>query len=360
MNTTKLWRLTFVMLAALSLASCSSDDEDKISESQISKTLSEMKNNYGGQLQIGLKNESSRLKLEGFAATSDKGLNIAVPVDMVADQVKDEAIANEIRKLGTFSIYSDYDFLSINDNTAHFLLKNPHMVADADTQANQSVKGNETSGAPRVELQFSDNYGGDFVKENGALVFNLCLENVLINNQYLEGFRPVFFHYEGAAKTPIVPYHSVWKNTCQIRYSFFGASEDLLRFYDVNIEYLDINGRQHTDKIANAEWLYESAPISVVDMPEEFKCRISAVRKTDAPELTADVYEIGYGISSKICFLNPEGELVYMVKHSQPSSFTFETDKVGMQLFIDSTPEIEIEDFSMKINKDDVFARLKQ
>ena len=348
------------MFAALSLASCSSDDDQKISENQILKTLSEMRNDYGGQLQMGMKNESARQKLEGYAVTSDKGLTISIPVDLIADQVKNEAIANEIRKLGTIGIYSDYEFLSIVDNTAHFLLRKPHMVAEVNTQVNQPAKENETSSSPHIELQFSDNYGGDFLKDNGALVFNLCLENVRINNQYLEGFSPVIFHYEGDTKTPIMPYHSIWKSTCKPRYSFFGASEDLLRFYDVNVEYLDLKGQQHAEKIADAQWLYEPTSICIVDVPEEFKCRIFAVRKSNVPELTDDAYEIGYSINSKVCFLDSDGKEIYVVKHTLPSSFTFETDKVGMQLFIDSTPEYEIENFSLKINKDDLVTRLKQ
>ena len=69
-------------------------------------------------------------------------------------------------------------------------------------------------------------------------------------------------------------------------------------------------------------------------MPEEFKCRIVATRKSNLPELTDDFYEIGYGISSHVSFFNAKGEEVYKVKQNEPSSFTWETDKVGMQIHL--------------------------
>ncbi len=150
------------------------------------------------------------------------------------------------------------------------------------------------------------------------------------------------------------------KGDCQIRYSFFGASQDLLNFYDISVEYLDANCQQQTEVIAENQWSYEPLPLSVINAPEEFKCKIVATRKKDLPKLTDDFYEIGYGISSHVRFLNAKGEEVYQAKQSQPSSFTWQADKAGMQKFLDATPEIEIEDFSLKIDKSDMIERLTQ
>ncbi len=146
---------------------------------------------------------------------------------------------------------------------------------------------------------------------------------------------------------------------CQIRYSFFGASQDLLDFYDITAEYLDISGQQQTKVIEGNQWLYEPESLSISDAPEEFKCRIVAKRETNLPELTDDTYEIGYGISSQVVFLNAKGDEINRVKHTQPSSFTFETDRTGMLAFLNSTSEIEIENFSFKCDKSDIIERLK-
>ena len=102
---------------------------------------------------------------------------------------------------------------------------------------------------------------------------------------------------------------------CQIRYSFFGASQNLLDFYDIIAEYLDINGQQQTKVIEEKQWLYEPEPFSVIDAPEEFKCRIVATRKSMLPELIDDTYEIGYGISSHVSFLNAKGDEIFKGLH---------------------------------------------
>ena len=148
---------------------------------------------------------------------------------------------------------------------------------------------------------------------------------------------------------------SVWKSTCQIRYSLFGVSEDFLRFYDVNVEYLDVNGQMQSETIKNPTWVYEPAPVSFVSAPDEFKCRIFALRKSDTPELTDDYYEIGYGINTHVRFLDAEGNEFYSAKHTEPSSYTWGTDKAGMQQFLE-TPEIVIENFSLNLNKDDMIS----
>ena len=146
---------------------------------------------------------------------------------------------------------------------------------------------------------------------------------------------------------------------CQIRYSFFGASQDLLDFYDITAEYLDTSGQQQTKVIEEKQWLYEPESLSITDAPEEFKCRIVAKRKTKLLELTDGSYEIGYGISSQVGFFNAKGDEIERAKHTQPSSFTWETDRAGMLAFLNSTLEIEIENFSFKCDKSDIIERLK-
>jgi hypothetical protein len=47
------------------------------------------------------------------------------------------------------------------------------------------------------------------------------------------------------------------------------------------------------------------------------------------------------------------------VKHTQPSSFTWETDKAGMQKFLEITPEIEVANYSLMVSKADLIERLK-
>ena len=152
---------------------------------------------------------------------------------------------------------------------------------------------------------------------------------------------------------------TVWQYTCQVKYSLYSVSDDLLRFYNITAEYFGIDGQQHTEVITDKSWSYIPEPVGFADIPEDFKCKIVAVRKSDLPELTADYYEIGYGVDVHVNFLTADGKLVSNIKHTMPDSFTFETYKTGMQKFLESTSKIEITDYSQKFDKADLIERLK-
>ena len=152
---------------------------------------------------------------------------------------------------------------------------------------------------------------------------------------------------------------TVWQYTCQVKYSLYSVSDDLLRFYNITAEYFGIDGQQHTEVITDKSWSYIPEPVGFADIPEDFKCKIVAVRKSDLPELTADYYEIGYGVDVHVNFLTADGKLVSNIKHTMPDTFTFETDKTGMQKFLESTSKIEITDYSQKFDKADLIERLK-
>ena len=160
------------------------------------------------------------------------------------------------------------------------------------------------------------------------------------------------FNFEQAADP-------VWQSTCEVKYAIYAISDDMLKYYDFTVEYLDIDGQQHTEVITDNKWYYEPEPLSLADAPEEFKCRIVAVRKDNLPELTEDYYRIGYGVDVHVAFLNTSGEVVFKDKQPQISSFSWATDKKGMQQFLENTPEIEIATCSPTISKADMIQRLK-
>ena len=160
------------------------------------------------------------------------------------------------------------------------------------------------------------------------------------------------FNFEQAANT-------VWLNTCQVTYSIFAISDDLMKFYDISVEYLDVDGQLHTEVITGNSWNYTPAPLSLTDAPEEFKCRIVAVLKDNLPELTADYYEIAYGVDVHVAYLTPGGKEVFRVKQPQLSSFSWSTTKAGMQSLLDDMPVIELATCSPTLSKSEVFERIK-
>lgn len=160
------------------------------------------------------------------------------------------------------------------------------------------------------------------------------------------------FNFEQAA-------NAVWQSTCQVKYAIFAISDDLLQFFDITAEYLGLDGQMHTEVITDNSWYYVPDPLNIADAPEEFKCRIVAVRKNNLPELTEDYYEIGYGVDVHVAFLNARGEEAFRVKQPQFSSFSWFSTKAAMQEFLEETNEIEIATCSPTISKADMIQRLK-
>lgn len=152
---------------------------------------------------------------------------------------------------------------------------------------------------------------------------------------------------------------TAWQSTCQVKYSIYAISDDMRKFFDFTVEYLDVNGKLHTEVITDNSWYYVPDPLSFADAPEEFMCRIVAVIKNDLPELTEEYYDIGYGVDVHVAFINPDGEEVFREKQPQLSSFTWLTTKAGMQQFLEEAHEIEIATCSPTISKADAIEKLK-
>ena len=150
-----------------------------------------------------------------------------------------------------------------------------------------------------------------------------------------------------------------WQSTCQVKYSIYAISDDMRKFFDFTVEYLDVYGQLHTEVITDNRWDYVPDPISFADAPEEFMCRIVAVIKDNLPELTEEYYDIGYGVDVHVAYLNPNGEEVFRVKQPQYSSFTWFTTQAGMRGFLDEMHEIELASCSPTISKADVIESMK-
>ena len=54
-----------------------------------------------------------------------------------------------------------------------------------------------------LTLLFNQNYTGEYQKYNESLSFNICIGGILINREYVEGFKPIVFRYEGHGDTRI-------------------------------------------------------------------------------------------------------------------------------------------------------------
>ena len=114
-------------------------------------------------------------------------------------------IAQNIRTLDYAEVYATYQFENVDESgNARFVLQ-PQMVADkrmaTPLKGYGSARQRESRTQPvtysGLTLLFTGTYTGNFVKENEALVFNICVGQVLIDNEPLEGFQPVVYTFQG-------------------------------------------------------------------------------------------------------------------------------------------------------------------
>ncbi|MBR6183274.1 MAG: BACON domain-containing protein [Bacteroidales bacterium] len=282
----KPWRIAFVALAALSLASCSKEKDP----------------------------------MEWKADEPVQATGNAYVVS-----------ADEQTITFTCSNYTDPWFSGAQDNGEDILLEkdNPGLIGSENFRA--EMQGN------KLTIGFKENESAQ------ERTFSITVT---------AGEISYTFHFKQAGNT-------VWQSTCQVKYSIYSISDDLLQFYDFSAVYLDLDGKLHTEVITGNSWYYVPDPLSIADAPEEFKCRIVGVRKNDLPELTDDYYEIGYGVDVHVAFINPDGEEVFREKQPQLSSLVWHISKTEMQKFLEKNHEIELATISPTISKSDAIEKLK-
>ena len=198
MKTMKIWRLALATLAAFSLASCSSDDDDNVSDAQVQRALFEMKKDYTGELKYGLKDEASRQTVEGVVAQSANGVRLTIPLEPIAAQMEDETVAQKLRAWQTAEVYARYEFVSIEEEYYSFRL---HTEMYPDERFSEFITRTQPVEYGGLTLLFNQNYMGEYQKPLEALSFNICVGGLLVNREYVEGFKPVIFRYEGRGHT---------------------------------------------------------------------------------------------------------------------------------------------------------------
>ncbi len=200
--------VALTMLAALPLASCSDDDDD-IAETSINRALFEMKNDYTGKLKYGLKDSNWRDTVENVAVKSADGLWLAIPLEPIAEQMADEAVARKLREWQTAVVHARYEFVSVEEEYYSFRLTTEmwpdERFAQPPTRTQPVVYGGLT-------LLFDQRYTGEYQKQGECLSFNICVGGLLWGQEYVEGFKPVVYRYEGHAPYPPYRFNLYQKN----------------------------------------------------------------------------------------------------------------------------------------------------
>ncbi|MCR5314106.1 MAG: hypothetical protein K6E54_10800 [Bacteroidaceae bacterium] len=198
MKTLRIWRNIFIVLVAFSLTSCNDDDDDKVSNTDAQRALFELKKDYTGELKYGLKDENFRTTIENVVVKSAEDIRLDIPLDLIAEQVKDETIAQQIREWKTAQVRATYQFKRVDNSYFSF---NLYTEMVPDERFAYPITRTSVVVSEGLQLIFNNNYTGAYQHETEALTFNLCVDKVLINNEPLENFKPIVYSYGGNART---------------------------------------------------------------------------------------------------------------------------------------------------------------
>lgn len=137
------------------------------------------------------------------------------------------------------------------------------------------------------------------------------------------------------------------KKTLQIDYTF-SASKDFKTFYHFIVTYSDIAGQQHADTITDDTWRYVADPVALDKAPENFLCKICAVRKDEYPELTAYAYTLSYEQNVKVAVNNPDGSEAQAFEGGPMKSWSWQASPTAMKDFLESSHNVILVDFALE------------
>lgn len=158
------------------------------------KALKMMKGSYKGKLTVSdVTTKKELLSFEDHIQTSDDALYMELPVDGIAAQIKDGALAKRIRK--SFRLYArvKYVFNKENQGTLHFSLY-PERVQKLDNL----ILGNAFS------VEFMQNYGGEasIVEGQGHIQTRIAISKLWIDGELYQNFEPILYYFEGNKVKP--------------------------------------------------------------------------------------------------------------------------------------------------------------
>ena len=193
MKTMKIWRVAFAMLAALSLASCSSDEPDGKWDSMVWKA------------------EVPVQTTDGVYTVLETGTEFTFSCQNYSSPWIEDALSN-----------GEHYYPPREANDYHTITTDWFKAEMSGNKLKVVFEANKTAEDRTLQLTVT---AGD-----------------------------IFYTFK------FKQFPSDVKGNCQIRYSLYGVSQDLLNFYDINVDYLDANGQQQKEVITENQWLYDPEP----------------------------------------------------------------------------------------------------
>lgn len=180
--------LSGLMLACMSILIVSCDkDSDKREEVNQALALKAIKGKYKGTLKISdVKTQRVLFTFDRHTQSSDDALYMELPIDGIAAQIQDDALAQRIRK--SFRLYAKgkYIFTKEDKGSLHFSL-HPEQIYKFQNQ----ILSNDFS------VEFMQNYGGEASIQDNYIQTRIVISKLWIDGQLYKDFKPVLYYFEG-------------------------------------------------------------------------------------------------------------------------------------------------------------------
>lgn len=175
----------FAMLAVVGLIASCSGDSDELPSAVAQQVREQMRGDYTGDLTYGTADNPAQHIAEGVSAVSADSLTIALPLDAMADQMGDEAIANGLRAIGTIKVRAAYKFLKDRQGGIKYRLV-PTLKERIEVPQHD------------IRIDFSNNYIGEYY--NNCIDCRISVERVSIDGKAAGGFRAVVYRYKSSPR----------------------------------------------------------------------------------------------------------------------------------------------------------------
>ena len=184
----------FILLAAIAIVACSDDEEPKMPDP--AEAIKTLRGDYLGALNTDSRvNDALKCRLEGVHASLSDSLSIAIPLELVAEQIVEYDVWSytAMCHAGYVTVNAAVENLHTDNDTIHFALRPDSICLSYTTSTFQQAPSDSYRG---LKLTFSDNCSGEY--SNSKIQLNLCIEEMRIENQLIEVYKPQTFHFEGS------------------------------------------------------------------------------------------------------------------------------------------------------------------
>jgi hypothetical protein len=177
-----------VLLFAAGTVSCSRIDS-KLDADSDKDLVQQIKGTYSGSVEVSRHNGENIVTLPEVTAVSSDSLAFMMSLQPIADIVKDAAVLQRLKEIGSVEVKAGYGVKS-NDDRGLFFNLNPKRVVIAGGSWN----------IPSIRIEFSQTFGGEALIVNKYLMFEVSPTELWVDGRKSTEYSQLVYHFAGISK----------------------------------------------------------------------------------------------------------------------------------------------------------------